>query len=30
MSTILKSNSETVAYTPGRASSIGVWGWRHC
>jgi hypothetical protein len=25
MSTILKNNSETVAHTPGRASSIGVW-----
>ena len=25
MSTILKNSSETVAHTPGRASSIGVW-----
>jgi uncharacterized membrane protein len=25
MSTILKNNSETVAHTPGRVSSIGVW-----
>ena len=25
MSTIPKNNSETVAHTPGRASSIGVW-----
>ena len=25
MSTILKDNLETVAHTPGRASSIGVW-----
>ncbi len=25
MSTIPKNNSETVAHTPGRASSIGQW-----
>ena len=25
MSTILENKSETVAHTPGRASSIGVW-----
>ena len=25
MSTILENHSETVAHTPGRASSIGLW-----
>ncbi len=30
MSTIRKNSSETVAHTPGRASSIGVWILQSC